>query len=139
MPGAPNPVYSAATKTFINDLMIVRVPLLHGEGEMLFAKKINGEELEVIFFRRISTKDQMSKKFTGFYESVDMTNYIYYKIDYVNGIKVGQFKSQSIKIKSNNNSGIKTFEAEYNGSWLGALFYCISNYIFAVPKKEDGG
>ncbi|MCX6264457.1 MAG: hypothetical protein NTZ47_07920 [Bacteroidetes bacterium] len=140
MPGAPNPVWSAATKTFINDLMIVRVPLLSGEGEMFFAKKINGKELEVLFFRRVGTYDNVSKNFTGYYESINMTNYVYHKIDYVNGVKVGEFKSQSIKIKSSQNSEIKTFESDYEGSWLGALWYCISNYILAVPKKQsDGG
>ena len=107
---------------------------------MFFAKKINGKELEALFFRRVGTYDNVSKNFTGYYESINMTNYVYHKIDYVNGVKVGEFKSQSIKIKSNQNSGIKTFESDYNGSWLGALWYCISNYIFAVPKKQsDGG
>jgi hypothetical protein len=120
MPSAPNPVWSAATKTFINDLMIVRVPLLSGEGEMFFAKKINGKELEVLFFRRVGTYDNVSKNFTGYYESINMTNYVYHKIDYVNGVKVGEFKSQSIKIKSSQNSEIKTFESDYEGSWLGA-------------------
>jgi hypothetical protein len=140
MPSAPNPIWSAATKTFINDLMIVRVPLRSGEGEMFFAKKINGKELEVLFFRRVGTYDNVSKNFTGYYESINMTNYVYHKIDYVNGVKVGEFKSQSIKIKSSQNSEIKTFESDYEGSWLGALWYCISNYILAVPKKQsDGG
>ena len=139
MPGAPNPVYSAATKTFINDLMIVRVPLLSGEGEMFFAKKLNGKDLEVLFFRRVGNYDNVSKNFTGYYESINMTNYVYHKIDYVNGIKVGEFKSQSTKNKNAETSDIKTL-SDYNGSYLGALWYCISNYIFAVPKKQsDGG
>ena len=140
MPDAPNPVYTAATKTYMNDLMIARVPLLTGEGEMFFAKKLNGTGLQVVFFRRVGSYDNLSKNFTGFYESINMTNYVYHKVDYIDGVKVGEFKSQSIKIKSNQNSGIKTFESDYNGSWLGALWYCISNYIFAVPKKQsDGG
>ncbi len=137
MPGAPNPVYSAATKTFINDLMIVRIPLLSGEGEMFFAKKINGKDLEVLFFRRVGTYDNVSKNFTGYYESINMTNYVYHKIVYVNGIKVGEFKSQSTKIKKIENSDVKTL-SDYEGTWFGAFLYCLSHHLFTVPKKTIG-
>ena len=136
MPGAPNPVYSAATKTFINDLMIVRVPLLSGEGEMFFAKKINGKDLEVLFFRRVGTYDNVSKNFTGYYESVNMTNYVYHKIDYVNGVKVGEFKSQSLPTKKLSDNQVKTLSGD---SWLSNFLYCISHYIFSYPRKLAGG
>jgi len=137
MPGAPNPVYSAATKTFINDLMIVRVPLLSGEGEMFFAKKMSGKELEVLFFRRVGTYDNLSKNFKGYYESINMTNYVYHKIDYVNGVKVGEFRSQSTENKKTENSDIKTL-SDYEGTWFGAFLYCLSHHIFKVPTKTTG-
>jgi len=136
MPGAPNPVYSAATKTFINDLMIVRVPLLSGEGEMFFAKKINGKELEALFFRRVGTYDNLSKNFTGYYESINMTNYVYHKIDYVNGVKVGEFKSQSLPTKKLSDNQVKTLSGD---SWFSNFLYCISHYIFSYPRKLAGG
>jgi len=136
MPDAPNPVYSAATKTFINDLMIVRVPLLSGEGEMFFAKKINGKELEALFFRRVGTYDNQSKNFTGYYESINMTNYVYHKIDYVNGVKVGEFKSQSLPTKKLSDNQVKTLSGD---SWFSNFLYCISHYIFSYPRKLAGG
>jgi|GEM_PF-955161 len=136
MPGAPNPVFSAATKTFINDLMIVRVPLLSGEGEMFFAKKVNGKDLEVLFFRRVGTYDNLSKNFTGYYESINMTNYVYHKIDYVNGVKVGEFKSQSLPTKKLSDNQVKTLSGD---SWLSNFLYCISHYIFSYPRKLAGG
>ena len=136
MPSAPNPVWSAATKTFINDLMIVRVPLLSGEGEMFFAKKINSKELEVLFFRRVGTYDNVSKNFNGYYESINMTNYVYHKIDYVNGVKVGEFKSQSLPTKKLSDNQVKTLSGD---SWLSNFLYCISHYIFSYPRKLAGG
>ena len=136
MPSAPNPVWSAATKTFVNDLMIVRVPLLSGEGEMFFAKKINSKELEVLFFRRVGTYDNVSKNFNGYYESINMTNYVYHKIDYVNGVKVGEFKSQSLPTKKLSDNQVKTLSGD---SWLSNFLYCISHYIFSYPRKLAGG
>jgi hypothetical protein len=67
IPNAPDPVWAKATKTFINEQMIVRVPLNSGGGEIFFSKN---KILEVKFFRRVSSADTIANRFSGFYESM---------------------------------------------------------------------
>jgi hypothetical protein len=145
MPDAPNPLYTAATKTYINDLMIVRVPLLTGEGEMFFAKKLNGTELQVVFFRRVGSYDNLSKNFTGYYESINMRNFVYCKIDYKSGNKVHEFKSKPLfsknetELTKNLSTGVNSCCSafpEYSGSWIGALIWCLSKHL-SVPFKNS--
>jgi hypothetical protein len=65
-----------------------------------------------------------------------MTSYAYYKADYVEGIKVKEFRSQSIEQPKTVKGTIKSLsEPEYVGSWFGALLHCIGKYITAVPKR----
>ena len=65
-----------------------------------------------------------------------MTNYVYHKIDYVNGVKVGEFKSQSLPTKKLSDNQVKTLSGD---SWLSNFLYCISRYIFSYPRKLAGG
>jgi len=75
MPGAPEPVWSSAKKTFDKDLMVVRIPLETGGGEIFFGKKLYGNNLEVKFYRQVGTFDSISKNFSGYSETIDMGNY----------------------------------------------------------------
>jgi len=93
MPGAPEPVWSSAKKTFDKDLMVVRIPLESGGGEIFFGKKLYGNNLEVKFYRQVGTFDSISKNFSGYSETIDMGNYEYHKLDFINGVKVKELRS----------------------------------------------
>jgi len=135
IPNAPDPVWIKATKTFYNKQMIVRVPLSSGGGEMVFSKN---KTLEVKFFRRVSSTDTIAKRFSGYYESIDISSYAYHKVNYVEGIKGKEFRSQSVEPPKATKGTIRS-SSEYYGSWFGALLHCIGSYIFAIPKRQSGG
>lgn len=119
IPEGPEPDFINATKTTINGQLIVRVPLNRGEGEMFFSKD---DTLEVKFFRRVPVNNKSKIKFTGFYESIDMKNYSYYKVNYIEGIKVSVYKSKSIRetpVVENVIRGLNF--PEFTGSWFRAL------------------
>lgn len=133
IPEGPKPDFINATKTTINGQLIVRVPLNRGEGEMFFSKD---DTLEVKFFRRVPVNNKSQIKFTGFYESIDMKNYSYYKVNYIEGIKVSVYKSKSIRetpVVENVIRGLNF--PEFTGSWFRALLYCVGKYILSIPKR----
>lgn len=124
-----------AVTTFVNKQMIVRVPLSSGGGEMIFSKN---KTLEVIFFRRVSFADKISSRFTGYYESIDMNNYAYKKVNYLEGIKVSAIKGKPIKSSKTNHSGSEVL-IESQSTWFGMFFYCLARHIFAVPQLRNDG
>lgn len=133
IPEGPKPDFINATKTTINGQLIVRVPLNRGEGEIFFSKD---DTLEVKFFRRVPVSNKSQIKFTGFYESIDMKNYSYYKVNYIEGIKVSVYKSKSIRetpVVENVIRGLNF--PEFTGSWFRALLYCVGKYILSIPKR----
>ncbi|MFN9998267.1 MAG: hypothetical protein ACK52X_01445, partial [bacterium] len=98
MPGAPEPVWSSAKKAFDKELMVVRIPLESGGGEIFFGKKMYGNNLEVKFYRQVGTFDSINKHFSGYYETIDMGNYEYHKLDFINGVKVKELRSKSVNL-----------------------------------------
>ncbi len=122
-----------AVKTYYKGQMIVKVPLSSGGGDLYFTKSDN---LEVRFIRRVNLDDN-KYQFNGYDEFINMNNFKYLKINYSQGKEISRIGSNvnkndkgSNQIRSNN---------YYEGSWLGALFYCIGNYIIAIPKREGNG
>ncbi|MCE2974115.1 MAG: hypothetical protein LW852_11755, partial [Sediminibacterium sp.] len=123
MPGAPEPVWSSAKKTFDKDLMVVRIPLESGGGEIFFGKKLYGNNLEVKFYRQVGTFDSISKNFSGYSETIDMGNYEYHKLDFINGVKVKELRSKSVNLSDDTKSGTTTFDDR--PSWLSAFWDCL--------------
>lgn len=104
-----------------------------GDLTLFFSKD---DTLEVKFFRRVPTDNKSQIEFTGFYESIDMNNYSYYKVNYIEGIKVSEFKSKSLRetpVVENEIRGLNF--PEFTGSWFRALLYCVGKYIIAIPKR----
>jgi hypothetical protein len=135
MPGAPEPVWSSAKKTFDKDLMVVRIPLESGGGEIFFGKKLYGNNLEVKFYRQVGTFDSISKNFSGYSETIDMGNYAYHKLDFINGVKVKELRSKSVNLSDDTKSGTTTFDDR--PSWLSAFWDCLKLYILSVPKWDS--
>jgi hypothetical protein len=135
MPGAPEPVWSSAKKTFDKDLMVVRIPLESGGGEIFFGKKLYGNNLEVKFYRQVGTFDSISKNFSGYSETIDMGNYEYHKLDFINGVKVKELRSKSVNLSDDTKSGTTTFDDR--PSWLSAFWDCLKLYILSVPKWDS--
>jgi hypothetical protein len=132
----PEPILAKASKTFIKKQMIVRVPLSNGGGEMFFSKN---KTLEVIFFRRVSFADKISSRFTGYYESIDMNNYAYKKVNYLEGIKVSAIKGKPIKSsKTNSNDNQNLIVSQSSGTWFSEFLKCLGRFVFAVPKYRNG-
>lgn len=135
--GMPNPVWSSAQKAYVHDMMIVRVPLETGGGQLLFAKRKFDKNLEVKFFRKVENPNSGKKQFTGFYETIDLTNYVYHKIDFVNGNIVNQLTTKSIN--TDDVLPLETITLGGGNGWLSAFWYCFKRYIFAIPKWVNGG
>lgn len=134
MSGAPEPVWSSAKKAFDKELMVVRIPLESGGGEIFFGKKMYGNHLEVKFYRQVGTFDSINKHFSGYYETIDMGNYEYHKLDFINGVKVKELRSKSVNLSDDTNSGTTTFDDR--PSWLSAFWDCLKQYILSVPKWD---
>ena len=125
-----------AVTTFINKQMIVRVPLSSGGGEMIFSKN---KTLEVIFFRKVSFADKISSRFTGYYESIDMINYAYKKVNYLDGIKVSSIKGKPIKSsKTDSNDNQNLIVSQSTGTWFSEFLNCLGRFVFAVPRYRNG-
>lgn len=133
----PNPVWSSAQKAYVHDMMIVRVPLETGGGQLLFAKRKFDKNLEIKFFRKVENPNSGNRHFTGFYETIDLTNYVYHKIDFVNGNIVNQLTTKSIN--TDDVLPLETITLGGGNGWLSAFWYCFKRYIFAIPKWVNGG
>jgi hypothetical protein len=132
MPNGPKPILEQTLKTYYKGQMILKMPLSSGGGHFYFAKT---NKLQVQFFRIVSSEDKINNPFNGYYEFIDMTTYKYNKIRFKQGIRQAETKTTILNSDViQNTSTIKSTQ-----TWLGALFECISTYIFAIPKRDSNG
>ncbi len=113
--------------------MIVKVPLSSGGGDLYFTKS---DQLEVQFIRRVNLDDNKNQ-FSGYDEFINMNNYRYLKINYSEGKEISRIGSNSSK----NNKGSNQIRSNnyFEGSWFGAMLYCIGEYIIAIPRRYGNG
>ena len=132
MPNGPKPILEQTLKTYYKGQMILKMPLSSGGGNLYFTKT---DHLEVQFIRIVSADDQINRPFNGYYEFINMNTYEYKKVIFKKGLRQAEVnnslpKQQTIK----NNSTIKSTE-----TWLGTFLYCLSKYVFAMPKRDSNG
>lgn len=132
MPNGPKPILEQTLKTYYKGQMILKMPLSSGGGNLYFTKT---DHLEVQFIRIVSADDQINTPFNGYYEFINMNTYEYKKLIFIQGVKKAEVnkslpKQQTIK----NTSTIKSTE-----TWLGTFLYCLSKYVFVMPKRDRNG
>jgi len=138
IPNGPDLLMNNIRKTYVNNEMLLEIPLSSGGGAFYFIKR---KQLEVAFMRRVSITDSNKTTFTGYIELINMNSFKYQKIDVKDGLikKQHTFPSNGRQLVENTTIQIRS-NSEYYGSWFGALLYCIGKYIFVIPRREsDGG
>jgi hypothetical protein len=134
MPNAPKPDIKRLQKNFFQGRYIVKIPLKGSLGNIYFSKT-NTNTLDVQYIRVVPQGDLISFPFNGAYEYIDMNTYDYRRVNYKNG------KATKVKISLYpNNKGVLENNYRMNArSWFAQLFWCIGQYIVALPKRDSAG
>ncbi|MBX9734047.1 MAG: hypothetical protein K2X37_08275, partial [Chitinophagaceae bacterium] len=136
LPNAPKADTNSIQKTFFKNTFVIKVPLLHGDGELFFIKD-KFDRLSTNFIRKVDEKNISATGYSGMIELIDFSTFKHLKVEYKNG-KSSAFENFILKnsIKSNMRS---TSSNGGGPSWFSQLLWCIGRYLFAVPAKDDNG
>ncbi len=129
--GAPELLFAKAQKAFFKNKFYIRVPLAGSEGMIYFHKD---SAFHAVFLRQVAANGIISYPFTGSYESIDLDNFRYDRISFVNGKQIKVSRSMPKRTDGSNTGSVSM-----GTGWLSQFFYCLSHYLFSVPARGDDG